>query len=86
MALLAVDVGAGTQDILLFEEDLLIENSARMVMPSMTVIVGKLIDEARLRRRDVFLSGTTMGAENPFELLKGIWRRALRSSPPPRLP
>ncbi|KQC14244.1 MAG: DUF1786 domain-containing protein [Methanothrix sp.] len=70
MALLAVDVGAGTQDILLFEEDLLIENSARMVMPSMTVIVGKLIDEARLRRRDVFLSGTTMGGGESVRAVK----------------
>jgi uncharacterized protein (DUF1786 family) len=61
MALLAVDVGAGTQDILLFEEGVPIENSAKMVMPSQTVTVGKKIDGARLRRRDVFLTGTTMG-------------------------
>jgi len=61
MAILAVDVGAGTQDILLFEEGLRIENSAKMVMPSQTAIVGKRIDGARLRGRDVFLAGTTMG-------------------------
>lgn len=61
MALLAVDVGAGTQDILLFEEGVPIENSAKMVMPSQTVIVGKRIDGARLRGLDVFLAGTTMG-------------------------
>jgi len=61
MALLAVDVGAGTQDILLFEEGVPIENSAKMVMPSQTVIVGGRIDRARLRGRDVFLTGTTMG-------------------------
>ena len=61
MALLAVDVGAGTQDILLFEDGLAIENSAKMVMPSMTVIVGRKIDGARLRGEDVFLTGTTMG-------------------------
>jgi hypothetical protein len=70
MALLAVDVGAGTQDILLFEEDLRIENSAKMVMPSMTVIVGKLIDGARLRRRDVFLAGTTMGGGESVRAVK----------------
>jgi len=61
MALLAVDVGAGTQDILLFEDGVAIENSAKMVMPSQTVIVGKRIDKARIRRRDVSLTGTTMG-------------------------
>ncbi len=61
MTFLAVDVGAGTQDILLFEEGMPIENSAKMVMPSQTVIVGKRIDGARLRGQDVFLTGTTMG-------------------------
>jgi uncharacterized protein (DUF1786 family) len=61
MALLAVDVGAGTQDIFLFEDGLAIENSAKMVMPSMTVIVGRKIDGARLRGEDVFLTGKTMG-------------------------
>ncbi len=61
MALLAVDVGAGTQDILLRVAGVPLENSAKMVMPSRTVIVGKQIDGARLRGRDVYLSGTTMG-------------------------
>jgi uncharacterized protein (DUF1786 family) len=61
MALLAVDVGAGTQDVLLFEEGMRLENSAKMVMPSQTVIVGRKIDGARLQGEDVFLTGTTMG-------------------------
>lgn len=61
MALLAVDVGAGTQDILLCQEDVPLENSAKMVMPSQTVIVGKRIDRARSEGRDVFLTGSTMG-------------------------
>ncbi|MGC9515565.1 DUF1786 domain-containing protein [Methanocrinis sp.] len=61
MALLAMDVGAGTQDILLREEGLPLENSAKMVMPSMAVIVGRQIDGVRHRGRDVALTGTTMG-------------------------
>lgn len=61
MDLLAVDIGAGTQDILLYREKAPLENSVKMVMPSPTVIVGKSIEQARISGRDVFLSGPTMG-------------------------
>jgi len=61
MSLLAVDVGAGTQDILLYRENVLPEGSTKMVLPSQTVIVGGRIDRARLAGRDVFLCGPTMG-------------------------
>lgn len=61
MAILAVDVGAGTQDILLCDPGLAIENSAKMVMPSQTAIVGKRIGRATAGGRGVFLAGTTMG-------------------------
>jgi uncharacterized protein (DUF1786 family) len=54
-------VGAGTQDILLYREDVSLEGSTKMVLPSQTMIVGNRIDRARLARRDVFLSGSTMG-------------------------
>ncbi len=61
MSLLAVDVGAGTQDILLCQEDVPLEGSFKMVLPSQTVLVGNRIDRARLAGRDVFLRGPTMG-------------------------
>jgi len=61
MSLLAVDVGAGTQDILLYREDVSPEGSTKMVLPSQTVIVGGRIDRARQAGRDVFLGGPTMG-------------------------
>ena len=41
MSLLAVDVGAGTQDILLYQEDVPLEGSTKMVLPSQTVTGGK---------------------------------------------
>jgi len=61
MSLLAVDVGAGTQDILLCQEDVPLEGSFKMVLPSQTVLVGNRINRARLAGRDVFLHGPTMG-------------------------
>lgn len=58
---MAVDVGAGTQDILLYDEDVTLEGSTKMVLPSQTVLVGNRINRARMRGRDVFLRGPTMG-------------------------
>jgi uncharacterized protein (DUF1786 family) len=65
MPLLAVDVGAGTQDILLYREDVPLEGSAKMIVPSQTALVAKRIDRARQRMQNVFLTGPTMGG-GPF--------------------
>ncbi len=61
MSLLAIDVGAGTQDILLYQEDVPLEGSTKMVFPSSTVLVANRIAEAARRGLDIFLIGPTMG-------------------------
>ena len=61
MPLLAIDVGAGTQDILLYQEDISLEGSTKMILPSQTAIVAGRIDDARKRMHDIFLEGPTMG-------------------------
>jgi uncharacterized protein (DUF1786 family) len=61
MSLLTIDVGAGTQDILLYREDIPLEGSTKMVLPSQTIIVGGRIDRARSKGKDIFLRGSTMG-------------------------
>ena len=59
--ILAVDVGTGTQDILLFESGKTIENCFKMVMPSPTVIVAERIKKATGRGQPILLTGVTMG-------------------------
>ena len=59
--ILAVDVGTGTQDILLFESGKTIENCFKMVMPSPTVIVAERIKHATERGQAILLTGVTMG-------------------------
>ncbi len=59
--ILAVDVGTGTQDILLFESGKAIENCFKMVMPSPTVIVAERIKRATERGQPILLTGVTMG-------------------------
>jgi uncharacterized protein (DUF1786 family) len=59
--ILAVDVGTGTQDILLFDSDKEIENNLKLVMPSPTVLVANKIRVATARRQSIVLSGVMMG-------------------------
>ena len=61
MRILAVDVGTGTQDILLFESGKTIENCFKMVMPSPTVIVAERIKQATAHGQPILLTGVTMG-------------------------
>jgi uncharacterized protein (DUF1786 family) len=61
MRILAVDIGTGTQDILLFDSDRDIENSLKLVMPSPTVLVANRIRAATAQRATVVLSGVMMG-------------------------
>ncbi|MDD3934313.1 MAG: DUF1786 family protein, partial [Methanoculleus sp.] len=59
--LLAIDVGRGTQDILIYEPGRPIENSIKLVLPSPTVVVAEKVRQATRAGRPVFLDGFLMG-------------------------
>lgn len=59
--ILTVDVGTGTQDILLFESGKTIENNFKLVMPSPTVIIAERIKRATELGQPIVLTGVTMG-------------------------
>jgi uncharacterized protein (DUF1786 family) len=61
MKILAVDIGTGTQDILLFDSSIDVENSFKMVQPSPTMITHRRLKEATRLGRPVVLTGVTMG-------------------------
>lgn len=61
MKILAIDIGTGTQDILLFDTTTEVENCLQMVMPSPTVLVARQIQDATARGEAVLLTGTIMG-------------------------
>ena len=61
MRILAVDVGTGTQDILLFDSTQPVENCVQMIMPSPTVLAAERVRRATAERRPIFLSGVTAG-------------------------
>jgi uncharacterized protein (DUF1786 family) len=61
MRILAVDVGTGTQDILLFDSTGPVENCVKLVMPSATSIAAGRIRRATERSRPVLLTGRIQG-------------------------
>jgi uncharacterized protein (DUF1786 family) len=61
MQILTVDVGTGTQDVLLFDSEREIENCFKLVMPSPTVVVADRIRAVTAARQRLVLQGVTMG-------------------------
>ena len=59
--LLAIDVGAGTQDVLLYEPGKPVENCVQMVLPSATQVVARKIRKVTSLGKALFLSGRVMG-------------------------
>ncbi len=58
---LAVDVGTGTQDILVFQPGDVIENAIQLVMPSPTMLIAEAVKQATAAGVPVLLTGVTMG-------------------------
>jgi uncharacterized protein (DUF1786 family) len=61
MKILCVDVGTGTQDILLYDSEKEIENCLKLVMPSPTLRVAQRVKAATLRGEAIILTGVMMG-------------------------
>jgi uncharacterized protein (DUF1786 family) len=61
MRILAIDVGTGTQDILLFDSTQPVENALQLIMPSPTQIAAGRIRRATENERPVFLTGVIAG-------------------------
>jgi uncharacterized protein (DUF1786 family) len=61
MQILTVDVGTGTQDVLLFDSDRELENCFKLVLPSPTVVIADRIRVATAERKRLVLHGVTMG-------------------------
>src|SRR5688500_3176559 len=69
--ILAIDIGAGTMDVLIQDPAQPMENAVQLVLPSATSIIGRRIAAAREARRDVFLHGNLMGG---YHTTNAVWR------------
>jgi uncharacterized protein (DUF1786 family) len=61
MNILCLDIGSGTQDILLLDTTKTIENSVQLILPAPTVLLSHKIKEITARGENLVLSGATMG-------------------------
>jgi uncharacterized protein (DUF1786 family) len=61
MKILTIDIGTGTQDILLFDPNLDVENAYKLVLPAPTMIVRRKIQQATREGKALLLEGVTMG-------------------------
>jgi len=59
--ILALDIGGGTQDLLVRFEGGPAENDLQCILPSPTVMVARRIQAARRKKQAVFLKGRVMG-------------------------
>lgn len=61
MKILCIDVGRGTQDILLYDSGRNLENCTQLIIPSRAVLAEKALKKAISEDRDILFTGTTMG-------------------------
>ena len=58
MKILAIDVGTGTQDILIYNDEKELENSIKLVLPSPHLYISQQIKEIE---NDIYFDGEIMG-------------------------
>jgi len=61
MKILALDIGAGTEDILLYDDKRGIENCVKMVLPSPSQIFAAKVRESTRLYKDLFVKGDIIG-------------------------
>jgi uncharacterized protein (DUF1786 family) len=60
-SILALDIGGGTQDLLIYTEGEPLENALQCILPSPTIMVARKIQKATRDQQAVFLNGQVMG-------------------------
>ena len=78
--ILAVDIGTGTQDILVFEAGTVIENAVQLIMPSPTALLAERVKLATADKVDLLLTGVTMGGGPDAWAVEAHLRAGLRIS------
>ena len=68
--ILAIDIGAGTMDVLVYDPAQPAENAVQLVLPSPTALAGRKIRAAREEHKAVFLHGNLMGG---YHTTNAVW-------------
>ena len=79
MKVLAIDIGAGTSDILVYnDQKKSIENCVKMVLPSPSLVYANRVREATQRGLNVFLKGNIIGGGSLTSALRKHLKQGLR--------
>ncbi|MFQ5834701.1 MAG: DUF1786 domain-containing protein [bacterium] len=79
MKILAIDIGAGTEDILLYDDKReSIENCIKMVLPSPSKVYAEKVREATRRCKDLFIKGDIIGGGAFSSALKTHFKKGFR--------
>ena len=73
--ILAIDIGQGTQDILLYDPTKNIENCISLILPSPTALYGRIIERCS---QDLFIHGSTIGGGRLTGALKNHLKKGYR--------
>src|SRR4030088_3585094 len=68
--ILAIDIGAGTMDTLVYDPGQPMENAVQLVLPSATSLAARKIAAVREQRKPVFLHGNLMGG---YHTTNAVW-------------
>lgn len=79
MKILAIDIGLGTEDVLLYDDEKSnIENCIKLVLPSPCQIYAARVKEASSQFRDLFIKGDTIGGGPLADALKNHVKAGLK--------
>jgi uncharacterized protein (DUF1786 family) len=78
-SILAIDIGGGTQDILIWDPEERLENCVKLILPSPTRIAAKRIRAVTARKGNLFLEGLVMGGGSVTEAVQEHIRAGLKA-------
>jgi uncharacterized protein (DUF1786 family) len=78
MKILALDIGTGTLDILLYDSRRNIENCVKLILPAPHLLFAVQVQEATRQQRDLFLTGDVIGGGALTSALRNHLKQGLR--------
>jgi uncharacterized protein (DUF1786 family) len=69
-SILTLDIGGGTQDLLVWTEGEPLENALQCILPSPTVMIARKINQATRDRKAIFLTGPLMGGGSSTQAVR----------------
>ncbi|MDQ7031292.1 MAG: DUF1786 domain-containing protein [Desulfonauticus sp.] len=70
--ILCLDIGSGTQDVLLYSKESILENCPKFILPSPAMLLAQKIFKLTEQKRNIYLYGQNMGGGFKFALKRHL--------------